>query len=103
MCASIPNLVRTRGGDAHQVRLHRTGDQHRIRTARLRRAKVELKLAHLVAAQGEPGAVFALDPHIDDERRAHVRRGVERRRRVADDRRLSPRPLKIENRIVYLQ
>ena len=33
MCASIPNLVRTRGGDAHQVRLHRTGDQHRIRTA----------------------------------------------------------------------
>ena len=103
MCASIPNPVRTGDGDAHQVRLHRTGDQHRIRTARQRHAKVELKLAHLVAAQGEPGAVFALDPPIDDERRAHVQRGVERRQRVADDRRLSPRPFKIENRIVYFQ
>ena len=55
-------FARSRGGDAHQVRLHRAGDQHRIRAACLGLAEVELKLAHLVAAEREPGAVVALDP-----------------------------------------
>ena len=74
------------GGDAHQVRLHRAGDQHRIRAARLRLAEVELELAHLVAAEGEAGAVVPLDPEIDAERRAEVRGGIDRRRRMAEPR-----------------
>ena len=42
-----------RGGDAHQVRLHRAGDQHRVGAACAGLAEVELELAHLVAAEGE--------------------------------------------------
>ena len=91
-CASIPNLVRTLDRDPHYVRLHRTDDQCRIRATRLRRAKVELELAHLVRAQGEPGALFTLDSHVDTEYRAHVRRGFERHRRAVEGRRLSPCP-----------
>ena len=72
------------GRDAHQVRLHRAGDQHRVRAPRPRLAEVELELAHLVAAQGEPRAVVALDPELDPERRAQVGRGLQRRRHVAE-------------------
>ena len=67
-----------------QVRLHRAGDQHRIRAAFLGLAEVELELAHLVAAEREPGAVVALDSEIDAEHRAKVRGGIERRRRMAE-------------------
>lgn len=73
MCASIPNLVRTRGGDAHEVQLHRTDDQCRIRATRLRRTKVELELAHLVCTKGESNALFTLEPRVDTEHRARVR------------------------------
>ena len=52
--------ARRRGGDAHQVRLHRPGDQHRVGALRQGLAEVEFELAHLVAAQREPGAVVAL-------------------------------------------
>ena len=45
-----PEPPRSRGSDAHQVRLHRAGDQHRISAACLSLAEVELELAHLVAA-----------------------------------------------------
>ena len=55
-------FARAGGGDAHQVRLHCTGDQHRVGAARLRLAEVELELAHLVAAESKPGAVLSLDP-----------------------------------------
>ena len=55
------------GGDAHQVRLHRAGDQHRVGAPRPGLAEVELELAHLVAAECEAGAFVALDPEIDAE------------------------------------
>ena len=92
-CTSVPNLVRAHGGDAREVQLHRTDDQRRIRATRLRRAKVELELAHLVCAQGASDALFTLYPHVDTEYRAHVRRG----------RQFSLCLLKIENRIVCFQ
>ena len=79
-----PEFARGRGGDAHQVRLHRAGDQHRVGVPGAGLAEVELELAHLVAAEREPGAVVPLDPEIDAERRAQVRGGIERRRRVAE-------------------
>ena len=55
-----PEPARRRGGDPHQVRLHRAGDQHRVGVPCAGLAEVELELAHLVAAEGEPGAVVAL-------------------------------------------
>ena len=82
-----PEPPRSRGGDAHQVRLNRAGDQHRIGAACLSLAEVELELPHLVAAERETGAVVALDPEIDAEHRAEFRSGIERRRRMA-----APRP-----------
>ena len=81
-----PEPPRGGGSDAHQVRLHRAGDQHRVGAARLSFAEVELDLAHLVAAEREAGAVVALDPEIDAKRPAKVRRGIERRRRMAEPR-----------------
>ena len=48
------------GRDAHQVRLGRTGHQHRVRAPGLGRAELELELAHLVAAERKPRAVLAL-------------------------------------------
>ena len=77
-------FARSRGGDAHQVRLHRAGDQHRVGAPGAGLAEVELELAHLVAAEREPGAVVPLDPEIDAERRAQARGGIERRRHVAE-------------------
>ena len=68
-------FARGRGGEAHQVRLHRAGDQHRVGTARPGLAEVELELAHRVAAEGQPGAVVALDPQIDAERPRRCRAG----------------------------
>ena len=60
------------------------GDQHRVGAPGAGLAEVELELAHLVAAEGEPGAVVPLDPEIDAERRAEIRSGIDRRRRVAE-------------------
>ena len=77
-------FARGRGGDAHQVRLNGAGDQHRVGAPGAGLAEVELELAHLVAAEGEPGAVVPLDPEIDAERRAEIRGGIDRRRRVAE-------------------
>ena len=48
--------------------------------------KWNFDLAHLVAAEPEAGAVVALDPKIDAKRPAKVRRGIERRRRMAEPR-----------------
>ena len=79
-----PEFARGGGGDAHKVRLHRAGDQHRVGAPGAGLAEVELELTHLVAAEGEPGAVLALDPEIDAERRAQVRGGIDRRRRMAE-------------------
>ena len=79
-----PEFAGRRGCDAHQVRLHRAGDQHRVGAACAGLAEVELELAHLVAAEGEARAVVALDAEIDAERRAEVRGGIDRRRRVAE-------------------
>ena len=76
--------ARAGGGEAHQVRLHRAGRQHRVGAPRPRLAEVELELAHLVAAEGEAGAVVALDPELDAERGAEVGGGLQRRRRVAE-------------------
>ena len=84
MWACHPEPARSGGGDAHQIRLHRAGDQHRVGALCLCRAEVELELAHLVAAEGEAGAVVALDPEIDAERRAQARGRIKRRRRVAE-------------------
>ena len=78
-----PEFAPGRGGDAHQVRLHRAGDQHRVGAPGAGLAEVELELTNLVA-EGEPGAVLALDPEIDAERRAEIRGGIERRRRMAE-------------------
>ena len=78
--------ARRRRGDAHQVRLYRPGHQHRIRAPCPRLAEVELELAHLVAAEGEAGAVVPLHIQVDAERRAEVGGGVDRRRRVAEPR-----------------
>ena len=79
-----PQPARPGRGEAHEVRLHRPGDQHGVSAARLRLAEVELELAHLVAPEGQPRAVVALDPQLDAKRRAEVRGRVERRRRVAE-------------------
>ena len=79
-----PEPPRGGGGDPYQVRLHRAGDQHRVGAALLSFAEVELDLAHLVAAEREAGAVVALDPQIDAERRAQVRGEIDRRRRMAE-------------------
>ena len=79
-----PQPARPGRGDAHEVRLHRPGDQHGVGTARPRFAEVELELAHFVPAEGQPRAVIALDPQLDAERRAEPGRGIERRRRVAE-------------------
>ena len=78
--------ARRRRGDAHQVRLHRPGHQHRIRAPCPRLAEVELELAHLVAAEGEARAVVALYVKVDAERRAQVRGGLQRRGRMAEPR-----------------
>ena len=77
-------FARGGSGDAHQIRLHRAGDQHRVRAACPGLAEVELELAHLVAAEREAGAVVALDPEIDAKRRAQVRGRIDRCRRVAE-------------------
>ena len=79
-----PEAARPGRGKAHEVRLHRPGRQHGVGAARLRLAEVELELAHLVAAEGQAGAVVALDPQLDAEGRAQVRGRVERCRRVAE-------------------
>ena len=68
------HFVRGRGGDAHQVQLHRGGHQNGIGAARQGLAEVEFELAYLVAAEDEPGAVVALDPEIDTEHRTEVHR-----------------------------
>ena len=79
-----PEPARPGGGEAHEVRLHRSGREHRVGAARPRLAEVELELAHLVPAEGQPRAVVALDPQLDAEGRAETRRRVERRWRVAE-------------------
>ena len=79
-----PESARARGGEAGQVRLHRAGDQHGVRAARLRRAEIKLQLAHLVAPEGEPRAVVALDPEFHPEGGAEIGGVLERCRRVAE-------------------
>ena len=76
-------LARAGRCEAHEVRLHRTGDEHGVGAACPRLAEVELQLSHLVAAEGKPRAVVALDPQLDAERGAEVRGGIERRRCMA--------------------
>ena len=84
-----PKLPRAGSGKANEVRLHRPGYQHGIGATGLRLAEMELKLAHLVSPERQPGAVVALDPELNAEGRAKIRGGVERRRRVAEP---DPRP-----------
>ena len=79
-----PELARPGRGEPHEIRLHRAGDEHRVGGLRPRLAEVELELAHLVPAKGEPRAVVALDPQLDAQRRSEVRSGVERGRRMAE-------------------
>ena len=79
-----PELACAGRGEAHEVRLHRPGDEHGIGVVCLRFAEVELELADLVPAHGKPGAIVALDPELDAERRSEIRRAVERSRDMAE-------------------
>ena len=79
-----PEPARPGRREADEVRLHRPGREHGVGAARPRLAEVELELAHLVPAEGQPRAVVALDPQLDPEGGAEARRRVERRRRVPE-------------------
>ena len=79
-----PELAGAGRRDTDEVRLHGSRDQHRVVAARLCRPEVELELPDLVAPQGQPRAIVALDPHLDAEGSAQARRQVEGRRRVAE-------------------
>ena len=71
------------------------GDQHRVGVPCAGRAEVEPELAHLVAAEGKPGAVVALYIRVDAERRAEARGGGRpnrvKRRRIAPPAEVLPR------------
>ena len=85
MWASIPS--RRAAAAAMRTRFDCTAPvTSTVSAPRLSFAEVELELAHLVAAEREAGAVVALDPEIDAKRPAKVRRGIERRRRMAEPR-----------------
>jgi hypothetical protein len=80
-----PELRGEGGGEAAVIRLHRAGDQHRIRPLGPRGAEIVVELAHLVAAKGEVEGIVALD----QQRRAAIGRRepgrrVERRRPAAE-------------------
>ena len=54
------------GGGAHEIGLHRAGDQNRVGAGGLGRAHVELERPDLVAAKGQAAAILALDPQVRD-------------------------------------
>ena len=79
-----PELASASRGNTDEVRLHGPRDQHRIGAPGLRRPKMELELAHLVARQRQPRAVVALHPQLNAEGSAKARRQVDGCRRVAE-------------------
>ena len=67
-------------GEAGEVGLNRARNEHRVGALPRCLAEVELELAHFVAAQHEPRAIVTLDPELDPEGGAEIRRRLERRR-----------------------
>ena len=75
------------GTGAHEIGLHRTGDQHGIGPGFDRRAEIEFQLPHLVAAEAGTGAVVALDqqpgPALRHQHLCQIRHLLDRGRQMA--------------------